>query len=108
MLSKNGFNQFVLERSNESGIKTADILLGNDRTTKADYKCPRGAGFNCIDSLARDAGKKADVMIVHLVEGESQMSRDDCIKHFKACANRRGVREMLLIDYDGTLSRVRP
>lgn len=108
VLSKNGFNQFVLERSNESGIKTADILLGNDRTTKADYKCPRGAGFNCIDSLARDAGKKADVMIVHLVEGESQMSRDDCIKHFKACANRRGVREMLLIDYDGTLSRVRP
>ncbi len=107
-LSQNGLNQYVLERSNEQGVKTADILLGNDRTVKADYKCPRGAGYNCIDQLARDTGKKADIMILHLVDGESQMSKDDCVRYFRACANRRGIREMLLIDYDGSLLRVRP
>lgn len=106
ILEKNGFSQYVLERSNEHGVKTPDILLGSYET-RADYKTPRGAGFNSIDQLMRDAGKKADIAIIHLIEGESTMSLEDAIKYFTQCGKRRGITEAIFIDYDGSIRRVK-
>lgn len=106
ILSANGFNQHILERSNAHGVKTADLLLGSSKI-HADYKTPRGKGFNLIDQLMRDAGKKADIEIVHLVEGESKMSLDDAAKHFKKCGKRRGITEAIFIDYNGDVRRVK-
>lgn len=106
ILEKNGFSQYVLERSNERGVKTPDILLGSYET-RADYKTPRGTGFNSIDQLMRDAGKKADIAIIHLIEGESTMSLEDAIKYFTQCGKRRGITEAIFIDYDGSIRRVK-
>lgn len=106
ILRENGFKQHVLERSNEHGVKTADILLGASEI-RADYKTPRGNGFNSIDQLMRDAGKKADIAIVHLVKGESAMSMDDAIKHFRKCGRRRGITEAIFIDYNEDVRRVK-
>lgn len=104
VLASNGFPQHILERSNERGVKTADLLLSG---VKADYKTPRGAGFNCIDQLMRDTGKKADIAVIHLQDGLSQMSAADAERHFLACGERRGVREALIIDYDGSVVRAK-
>lgn len=104
VLSANGFIQHILERSNEPRVKTADLLLSGRR---ADYKTPRGAGFNSIDQLMRDAGKKADVAVIHLQEGLSQMSAADAEKHFIVCGERRGIREAVIIDYDEAVKRVK-
>ena len=87
-------------------MKTADILLGASEI-RADYKTPRGNGFNSIDQLMRDAGKKADIAIVHLVKGESAMSMDDTIKHFRKCGRRRGITEAIFIDYNEDVRRVK-
>lgn len=106
VLEENGFSQYVLERSNEHGVKTPDVLLGSHET-RADYKTPRGAGFNCIDQLMRDAGKKADTAIIHLIEGESTMSLEDAIKYFTQCGKRRGITEAIFIDYDWSIKRVK-
>ena len=106
VLEENGFAQFVIERSNEKGTKTPDVLLGS-RETKADYKTPRGSGFNCIDQLMRDAGKKADIAVIHLIDGESTMSMEDAIGYFVRCGKRRGIREAIFIDYDGSIKRVK-
>jgi hypothetical protein len=108
ILKNNGFNQFILERSSEQNVKTADLRIGNGNGVLADYKCPRGTGFNCIDNLARDTGKKASIMVLYLNPEESTISSKDCIKYFKQCASRRHVDEMLLIDYDKTVIRVLP
>lgn len=106
VLEENGFSQYVLERSNEHGVKTPDVLLGSHET-RADYKTPRGTGFNSIDQLMRDAGKKADIAVIHLIDGESTMGLEDAIAHFKRCGERRGISEAIFIDYDGSLKRVR-
>lgn len=106
VLEENGFSQYVLERSNEPGVKTPDVLLGSHET-RADYKTPRGTGFNSIDQLMRDAGKKADIAIIHLIEGESTMSLEDAIKYFTQCGKRRGITEAIFIDYDGSIMRVK-
>lgn len=106
VLALNGFVQHVLERSNVQNEKTADILLGNSGI-RADYKTPRGSRFNSIDQLMRDAGKKAEVAVVHLVEGESVMSLEDAVSHFMRCGRRRGITEALFIDYDGSIVRVK-
>ena len=55
----------------------------------------------------RDAGKKAEVAVVHLVEGESVMSLEDAVSHFMRCGRRRGITEALFIDYDGSIVRVK-
>ena len=55
----------------------------------------------------RDAGKKADIAIVHLVKGESTMSMNDAIKHFKKCGKRRGITEAIFIDYNRDVRRVK-
>lgn len=106
VLEENGFAQYVLERSNEPGVKTPDVLLGSHET-RADYKTPRGTGFNCIDQLMRDAGKKADIVVIHLIEGESKMSLESAIEYFTRCGKRRGIREAIFIDYDGSIRRVK-
>ena len=106
ILEENGFSQYVLERSNEHGVKTPDVLLGSHET-RADYKTPRGTGFNCIDQLMRDAGKKSDIAVIHLIEGESKMSLEDAIEYFTRCGKRRGIREAVFIDYDGSIRRVK-
>ena len=106
VLEENGFSQYVLERSNEHGVKTPDVLLGSHET-RADYKTPRGTGFNSIDQLMRDAGKKAEIAIIHLIEGESTMSLEDAIKYFTQCGKRRGITEAIFIDYDGSIRRVK-
>lgn len=105
-LRENGFAQHILERSNEHGVKTADVLIGSSMV-RADYKTPRGDGFNSIDRLMRDAGKKADIAIIHLIEGESTMSMESAIKHFQKCGKRRGINEAIVIDYSGDIRRVK-
>lgn len=60
-----------------------------------------------IDQLMRGAGKKADIAIVRLVKGESKMSLDSAIKHFKKCGKRRGITEAIFIDYNGDARRVK-
>lgn len=106
VLSAHGFAQHFLERSNEQGVKTADVLLGASGRL-ADFKSPKGGGFGCVDQAMRDAGKKADIAVVHLQKGRSQLTLDEAIEHFKQCGKRRGITEALFIDYDDTLRRVK-
>ncbi|WP_368285027.1 hypothetical protein [Enorma massiliensis] len=106
ILEENGFSQYVLERSNEHQVNTPGILLGSYET-RADYKTPRGTGFNSIDQFMRDADKKADIVVVHLMEGESKMSLEDAIDNFIRCGERRDIREAIFIDYDGNLKRAK-
>lgn len=106
VLKANGFFQYVRERSNEPGKKTSDIYLGENEV-KADYKTPRGEGFNCIDQLMRDAGKKSDIAIIHLIKGESKMSMEDAVKFFRECGKRRGVTEAIFVDYDDSIKRIK-
>lgn len=105
VLSANGFTQFILERSNVPGQKTADLILG-EASMRADYKTPRGIGLNCIDRLLRDAGKKSELAIIHLQAGESKMEIGDAINYCRQCGRRRHVYEVLLVDYDGSTIRI--
>ncbi|MDO4596586.1 MAG: hypothetical protein Q4B30_06455, partial [Coriobacteriaceae bacterium] len=99
-VSANGYRQVVRARSNVPGERTSDILLGG---IAADFKTPRGVGFNCIDGLLRHAASQASIAIVHLVPGVSTMSEADAERHIVNACRRRRLSGVLLIGYDGDM-----
>ena len=99
-VSANGYRQIVRERSNLPGRRTSDVFLGG---VAADFKTPRGEGFNCIDGLLRHAASQASVAIVHLVPGVSTMSERDAERHVANACKRRRLSGVLLIGYDGNM-----
>lgn len=104
ILSKHGFGSFVLERSNVPGMKMPDVLLNGIR---CDFKRPKGNGFNTIDGLVRDAGKKADMVVFYLEPEVSTATKEAVISHFEKCGVRRGIKNAIIVDYDESITRVK-
>lgn len=100
VLQEGGYSQTVRERSNAQGVKTSDIFLGD---LPADFKTPRGIGFNCIDGLLRHAASQAEIAVVHLVDGESIISESDAASYIRKSCQRRRIGSVMLIGYDNDI-----
>ncbi|PLS31560.1 hypothetical protein Uis1B_0551 [Bifidobacterium margollesii] len=103
-LAEHGFRQWIAERSNKPGQKTADAVI-NRQTV--DYKSPEGNSYNGIDGLIRHAGEQHAVgAVIHLQKGRSIISTEDCDSHIiQSLSHRKKLSWVLRIDYDGNMRR---
>ncbi|NMM99335.1 hypothetical protein G1C97_2293 [Bifidobacterium sp. DSM 109959] len=106
VLADSGFSLWFPERSNKKGVKTADCVING---IDVDFKSPtEGTSFNSIDRLLRDASKQGDACVLHLIPGRSHINADECKEYIRQALQRRKLKWVLFIDYDGNLRRIVP
>ncbi|MFH6891547.1 hypothetical protein ACHEUQ_03085 [Alloscardovia omnicolens] len=105
-LTQVGIKVEVKTRSLEDGVKTPDLVINN---ALADMKTPRGSSKNTVDQLMRSARHQgATICIIDLQRGMSNLSVEDCINQIEMNIKRRKLQEVMLLDYDNRLIRIKP
>lgn len=104
VLSENGFDVYVPQRSQLQGVKTADTVING---IAVEMKAPEGDTKNTIDGVLRRAAKQGSAAVVDLQQGRTTMNSEQCIGNIRRALQRRKVQYVLFIDYDNTLKRIR-
>ncbi|KFI50021.1 hypothetical protein BBIA_2154 [Bifidobacterium biavatii DSM 23969] len=102
-LSAAGFAVTVRERSDQQGVKTSDAVInGHD----VDFKAPTGDTSNSVDQLLRSAARQGSAAVLHLQQGRTDMTVNQCLDYIRRALQRRKLDYVMLIDYDDKITRI--